>query len=103
MDEIVDSMDLTAAEVEMILDHRAKQERKRKADEQVVALLEIAAGYGKWLIETGEGGSHSKFCNDYKGIDTTKLKDRGEAYRFITEIIQIAQTYATGQGSKIYQ
>jgi hypothetical protein len=102
MAEIVDSMDLTAAEVEMILERRAKQERKRKADEQAIALLEIAAGYGKWLITTGNGSTYSTFCDDCETIDTSILQNRSEAYKFVWEIVQLAQRYATGHGSKIY-
>ncbi len=103
MDEIVGSMDLTAVEVEMILERRAKEERKRKADQQVIILLQIAAAYGEWLIETGNGSTYSTFCDDCRTIDTARLKDRSEAYSFIMEIIELAKKYATGQGGKTYQ
>lgn len=103
MDEIVESMDLTAKEVEMILKHRAEQAKITKAKEQTLMLLDYAAVYSLWLLDTGNGSTYSTFCNDCKAIDTTLLEDRNQAYNFIMEIIQLAKNYAANVGTVTYQ
>lgn len=103
MDEIVDSMDLTAKEVEMILEYRAKQAKIAKAKEQTQMLLDYAAMYNRWLVEKEESSTHGKFCNDWKAADTTLLQDRSEAYNAIMTIIGTAKEYAAGKGMIVHQ
>lgn len=99
----MENMNLTEKEVEMILEHRAKQAKIAKAKEQTLMLLDYAAVYGLWLLETGNNSAYSTFCDDCKAIDTTLLEDRSEAYNAIMTIIGTAKEYAAGKGMVIHQ
>lgn len=102
MSDKVGNMDLTAVEINMILEHRAKQAKIAEAKEQTRLLLDYAATYGIWLLETGNGSTYTTFC-EHEGFDSTLLKDRSEAYNAIMTIIGTAKEYAAGHGMVCHQ
>lgn len=77
---------LSKEEMQLIREHRLKNQAKQNKRDQDLHILMTAYHYNKWLLDNGAGSTYSTFCDDFKYQGMEGLR-RDYVFKKVSEII----------------
>ena len=81
-------MELTEHETQIILKLRRQSALEARRREISVHLLQTAAAYYGWLVDTGNGDTYSTFCDDFEYVNQLEL-DRPWVHAQVMYLIEV--------------